>query len=135
MIKMNLINFCKQQYKNNPNELNIIKEFENDYSSDRSLWWYTRQSFLYRLLNKALRVQNIDLLFLFRFFIRDIGQELENNKCSSPIRCLSSQLMSKEEIEILKNSIGEYISMNSFLSTSLNREQARSFFLSADLIK
>jgi len=127
-----LINFCKQQYKDNPTELQIVKEFERDYSSNRSLWWYTRQSFLYRLLNKALRVQNIDLLYLFRFFIRDLGKELENNKCSSLLRVYRAQRMSKEEIGMLKKCVGEYISMNSFLSTSLNRQQARSFLFSAD---
>jgi hypothetical protein len=35
--------------------------------------------------------------------------------------------MSKGEIEILYNSEGEFISINSFLSTSLNRKQARQF--------
>ncbi len=130
--RQELIAFCKQQYKNNPAELQIVKEFERNYSSDRSLWWYTRQSFLYRLLNKALRVQNIDLLYLFRFFIRDLGQELEKNKCSSPVHVYRAQQMSKEEIEILQKSIGEYISMNSFLSTSVDRQQAQSFLFSTD---
>jgi hypothetical protein len=40
--------------------------------------------------------------------------------------------MSKEEIEILTNSVGEFISMSSFLSTSVNRQQARSFLISAE---
>jgi hypothetical protein len=49
----------------------------------------------------ALRVQNIDLLFLLRFVIRDIGQQLEMNKCSKPIRDYRAQQMSREEIDIL----------------------------------
>jgi tetratricopeptide (TPR) repeat protein len=130
--KQELITFCKQQYKDNPTELQIVKEFKRNYSPDRSLWWYTRQSFLYRLLNKALRVQNIDLLYLFRFFIRDLRKKLDKNKCSSPIHVYRAQRMSKEEIQMLKKSVGEYILMNSFLSTSLNRQQARSFLLSTD---
>jgi tetratricopeptide (TPR) repeat protein len=130
--KKDLIDFCKQQYKNNTSELNIIDEFDKNYSSNRAIWWYTRESFLYRLLNKALRVQNIDVLFLFRFIIRHMGHQLENNKCSSPIRVYRAQQISKDEIEILKNSVGEYISMNSFLSTSLNRAQALAFHYSSD---
>ncbi|CAF0995155.1 unnamed protein product [Adineta steineri] len=39
--------------------------------------------------------------------------------------------MSKDEIQILKNSIGEFISINSFFSTSLNYEQARAFLYSS----
>jgi tetratricopeptide (TPR) repeat protein len=132
--KKELIALCKEQYKNNSTELNLIEEFDKSYSSNRAIWWYTRDSFLYRLLNKALRIQNIDLLFLLRFVIGDIGRQLENSKCSTSIRVYRAQQISREEIEILKNSIGEFISINSFLSTSLNRQQARIFHYSNELI-
>lgn len=87
-------------------------------------------------MNKVvLRIQNIDLLYLFRSFIRDLGRELENNQCSLPIHVYRSQQMSNKEIEILQNSIDEYeyISINSFLSTSINRQQARSFLFSTNV--
>jgi tetratricopeptide (TPR) repeat protein len=125
--KNELINFCRKIYKNNSNELNLIKEFEENYSPNQSIWWYTRESFLYRLLNKALRTQNIDLLFLCRFFIRDIENQLKNFQYSSSIRVYRGQLMSIDELNQLKNSIGEYISINSFFSTSLKRENAIKF--------
>ena len=126
-----LISLSKKQYKDNKNELAIVHEFEKDYSSDRALWWYTRESFLYRQLNKALRVQNIDSLFLFRFFIRDIQEQLEKHKCSSPIRVYRGQLMSKEELDVLKTAVGQLISMNSFVSTSIDRRSAVSFLYSS----
>ncbi len=122
-----LILLCKKEYEGNDVELSILYEFEEHYSANDALWWYTRHSFLYRLLNKALRVQNIDLLFLFRFFIRDIEQQLEDSKCTSSIHVYRGQLMSKDEVEILKNNTGQFISINSFLSTSINRELARLF--------
>jgi tetratricopeptide (TPR) repeat protein len=131
--KNELIELCKKEYKDNETELAIIYEFEKDYSPSRALWWYTRESFLYRLLNKALRVQNIDLIFHFRFFIRDIGEQLERHKCSSPICVYRGQVISKEELQILKNSIGEFISINSFLSTSVDRQQALNFLNDLDL--
>ncbi len=122
-----LINFCRKIYKNNPNELHIIKEFEDNYLPNQALWWYTRDSFLYRLLNKALRIQNIDLLYLFRFFIRDMENQLKENQCSSSIRVYRGQLISIDELNQLNNSLGEYISINSFFSTSLNRRKALKF--------
>jgi tetratricopeptide (TPR) repeat protein len=125
--KNELINFCRIIYKNNFNELNIIKEFEENYLPNQALWWYTRESFLYRLLNKALRIKNIDLLFLFRFFIRDLENELKKSQCLSSIRVYRGQLMSIDELNQLQNSIGEYISINSFFSTSLNRQKAIKF--------
>ncbi|CAF0817489.1 unnamed protein product [Adineta steineri] len=125
--KNEFILFCENEYKDNINELRIIDEFKENYSSKKAIWWYTRESFLYKILNKALRIQNIDLLFLFRFFIHDIEKQLRLNQCTSFIRVYRSQLISKYEFDLLKNSIGQYISMNSFISTSLNREQALSF--------
>jgi hypothetical protein len=130
--KNEFISLCKKYYKNNCDTLGIVKEFERNYSSNRALWWYTRHSFLYQMLNKALRMQNIDLLFLLRFFIRDIKQQLEKNKCSTPVRAYRAQIMSIDEIQMLKDSLGEFLSFNSFLSTSINRQQARSFFSLSD---
>ncbi|UJR11075.1 hypothetical protein I4U23_015257 [Adineta vaga] len=43
------------------------------------------------------------------------------------MRLYRGQLMSKEEFQVLQDSVGEFISMNSFLSTTLNRQVARSF--------
>jgi tetratricopeptide (TPR) repeat protein len=113
-----LISLCKETYKNNKSQLRIIQEFEDNYSSNKALWWYTRESFFFRMLNKALRVQNFDLLFLFRSFIRDIHQQLKHDQCERPIQVYRGQLMSNDELNTLKRSIGEYVSVNSFLSTS-----------------
>ncbi|CAF3746194.1 unnamed protein product [Rotaria sp. Silwood1] len=131
--KNELINLCKKFYKDNPSELAIIHEFEKDYLPDRALWWYTRESFLYRLLNKALRMQDIDLLFLFRFFIRDIYKQLEKLQYSTPIHVYRGQIISNDELQTLKSSIDQFISMNSFLSTSLDRRLALSFLNSSTL--
>jgi tetratricopeptide (TPR) repeat protein len=130
--KAELISLCKKLYERNSEELGIVEEFERDYSSRFALRWYTRQSFVYRLLNKALRVQDVNVLFLFRFFIRDIAQQLENNKCTSLVHVYRGQLMSKEEVKVLKNSVGDFISINSFLSTSLSQKLALSFIAESD---
>ncbi|CAF1032842.1 unnamed protein product [Adineta steineri] len=125
--KNEFISFSLNEYHDNEDMLKIIKEFEDEYSSDRAIWWYTRETFIYRLLNKSLRIQNIDLLFCLRFLIRDIEQQLQQYKCSSPLIVYRGQLISSEELELLKQSKGTLISMNSFLSTSLNRSTALEF--------
>ncbi|CAF1200358.1 unnamed protein product [Didymodactylos carnosus] len=125
--KDELILMCQKEYKDNKAELKILREVEKDYVADQSLWWYTQESFLYRLMNKALRVQNIDLLFLFRFFMRDIRKQLEQHRCSSSVRLYHDQLISNEELQTPKDSIGQLISVNSFLSTSISRQLALSF--------
>ncbi|UJR13243.1 hypothetical protein I4U23_000265 [Adineta vaga] len=129
--KNQFIDLCRNYYKDNPTELTIVKEFERDYIPDRALWWYTRESFLYRLLNKALRTQDIDFLFLFRFFIRDLEKQLKEIQSPLPIRVYRGQVISNDELQALKNSIGQFISMNSFLSTSVDRRSALSFLYSS----
>jgi hypothetical protein len=41
-----LINFSRQEYDGNQEELSIIDEFENDYDKNRAIWWFSRQCFL-----------------------------------------------------------------------------------------
>ena len=52
-----LINRLRKEYEGNYWQLKMIDEFQRSYSSDKALQWYTRESFFYRVLNKALRSQ------------------------------------------------------------------------------
>ncbi len=115
--------------------MNIIDEFEKDYTPDKAIWWYTRDSCFYRMMNKALRVQDFDMLFSFRFFITDIAKQIKDdyenfirtNGNRNVIRVYRGQLISIDELQSMKNNIGEFLSMNSFLSTSRNRLTAIDF--------
>ncbi|CAF1465795.1 unnamed protein product [Adineta steineri] len=109
---------CKKEYEGNYKQLDVLREFNESYSPEKALFWYTRHSFLYRMLNKALRVQNINVLFLFGVFIRDIYQQLEKlqqEQDQISIRVYRGQLMSKQELDILKECKGQFISINTFL--------------------
>ncbi|CAF0876980.1 unnamed protein product [Adineta ricciae] len=125
--KEELVSVCKEEYRENSHELSNVEDFEKNYVHQQAIWWYTRPLFLYRLLNKALRVQNIDLIYQFRFFIRDLHQQLSERRCLAPISVYRGQLMINDELQILKDSVGKYISINSFFSTSLNRNLALFF--------
>ncbi|CAF1619410.1 unnamed protein product, partial [Didymodactylos carnosus] len=126
-----LVAIWKRIYTGNEAEHVKIGEFEQTYEPSKALWWYTRDCCIYRLLNKALRLQDIDMLFHFRFIITDIYKQLQqaqqNKKYNVIVRTYRGQAMPKEELKRMSESIGEFISMNSFLSTSRNREIARGF--------
>ena len=50
-------NLCKKEYEGNDHQLStILREFKESYISERVLCSYTRDIFLYQMLNKALRV-------------------------------------------------------------------------------
>ncbi|CAF3533517.1 unnamed protein product [Rotaria sp. Silwood1] len=78
-----LINFARQEYDGNEQELSIIDEFENDYDKSRAIWWFTRQCFLSKMLNKALRIPEADVLFKLRLFIQDLYHQIENESISN----------------------------------------------------
>lgn len=125
--KKNLIDLCKDRYADNKDELTWIREFEHEYKPDKAVWWYTRNTFLYKLLNKALRREDTELLFLFRSVIHDIHRQLKQYQCQKPIRVYRCQVLSDEELKNIRRSIGQYISINSFFSTSMSPQTASKF--------
>ncbi|CAF5041747.1 unnamed protein product, partial [Rotaria sp. Silwood1] len=136
--KTEMIAECRAKYHDNELEKKKIDDFEQNYCPKRAFWWYTCDNFVYRLLNKALRTQDIEILFKFRFFINDLHNQIEQlyhqylDTHASIInhhhlRVYRGQLLSLTELNVLKLSVNELISMNSFLSTTLNQELAKIF--------
>ncbi|CAF4267683.1 unnamed protein product, partial [Rotaria sordida] len=76
--KQQMIEFCQHYYRGNEKELKFIHEFEHDYKSNLAIKWYTNDTFLYRIVNKALRTEDIEQLRIFRFFIADLSFNLAN---------------------------------------------------------
>ena len=63
-------------HKNDPKQLEQICSFEKNYRKEDAINWYTRDSFTYRLMNKAFRTQNLAIISKFRTFIRDVYEQL-----------------------------------------------------------
>ncbi|CAF3754858.1 unnamed protein product, partial [Rotaria sp. Silwood1] len=114
----------------NIDQINIIKEFENDYEKHSPIWWYTRQSFIYEILNKALRTQNIDVLIKMGFFIKDLHHQIQHlynlqEHCSMIV--YRGQGIKNDQFENLCKYKGGLISFNTFLSTSLDKNVSLKF--------
>ena len=75
--KRALVDICRQEYADNERGLCVINEFDQDYEKHSPTWWYTRDCFVYRMLNKALRTHDIEIINRFGFFIRDLHRQLE----------------------------------------------------------
>ena len=74
--KTEMIKECRVTYHNDEIEQKKIDDFEQNYKPEKALWWYTYDSCIYRLLNTALRTQNIEIIFKFRFFINDLHKQI-----------------------------------------------------------
>ncbi|CAF2390198.1 unnamed protein product [Rotaria sp. Silwood2] len=120
------ISFCQNKYKHDQHELKLIHEFQQSYASEQAIWWYTRQSFVYKILSKILREENIRLIYFFRFIIGDIYRQLKRCQCQSPIRVFRGQSLPDKDVIYFKTSIGKIITVKSFFTTCLSRNRARS---------
>lgn len=134
-----LMEKLKLKYSNNSECLKKIAEFEEHYSCDEAIRWYTSDSIVYKELNRSLRENDFNWLLSFRFFIVDIYRQLQQeytrvrktadttSQTLKKLRVYRAQCMPSNVVMRLKNSINGYVSMSSFLSTSLRRQMALEF--------
>lgn len=133
--RQEIIRHCRQMSPSNEQDLADIDEFEKEYTSEKAIWWYSRDTCFYRMMNKALRMHEFDTVFIFRVFIADIAKrirlEYENffrkNGDRNTIRVYRGQAISVPELELMKNNIDGFLSMNSFVSTSRDKKIALNF--------
>ncbi|CAF0838365.1 unnamed protein product [Rotaria sordida] len=130
-----MIEEFRRIYNDNEIILAEINTFEETYNSNIALQWYSRDSFLFRIINRALRSSDVDMMFKMRHFLIDLYIELDNlykqthTFYSRPIieKLYRGQLMSKIEFEYFKQLSGEIISINTFLSTTTSLQIALTF--------
>ncbi|CAF1604356.1 unnamed protein product, partial [Didymodactylos carnosus] len=121
---------CRMHHKSD------AKEFEDEYDPEKAIWWYTRESCLYRLLNKALREQDFDIIFSLRVLISDLAKQLKkehnrlirtSNNNQPVLRIYRGQAISTAELNLMKSNAEQFITMNNFLSTTFSRKTAVKF--------
>lgn len=134
-LKRDMLEQCELNYKNNKVQLDCIKSFGENCSDDNALEWYTKDSFLYRILNTAFRMGNIDFMCKFQYFIIHLYknfQTLSKSQEKNLSIVYRGQIMNKNELEKLKSNVGCMISINTILSTSRSEETALSFILGTE---
>lgn len=110
-----------------------MHEFKRHYTPKEAIKWFTRDSFAYRLLNKACRTSNIDLMFVFRCLIRDVFIALkeldlrQKQKDRRPFTVYRGTTITQEELELLQRNSGNLISRHQFLSTTVDKAVAAVF--------
>jgi tetratricopeptide (TPR) repeat protein len=126
--KHDLVDFYQSQ---NNIDNRLIDEFDLEYDHHSPIWWYTKESFIYSNLNRALRTQDVEVIIKLGFFIMQLHQQIEeihaNNSLSTTITVYRGQAMCIVEFEKLKQNQGGLISFNSFLSTSLDQQVSHAF--------
>ena len=125
-----MFQYCEKKYRQNLEVQNLLETLKRTYGSRSPIWWYSQDSFLYRMTNKALRNHDYDTLYLLRVFIRHLHEKLvalQKENIMDRIDLFRGQAMEKDEFEQLRQNEGGLLSISSFLSTSLDREMGLRF--------
>ncbi|CAF4410935.1 unnamed protein product, partial [Adineta steineri] len=131
-----ILNKYQDYYRNDKKQNLSIELFRNTYQSDEAIHWYIKDSFIYRLVNRAFRTENITLWYLFRFYLIDLCKQLElihkeQNIQTSLILYRGQSRMSIKEFNYLKSNIGSFILANGFFSSTTDIQIANSFLSGA----
>ena len=76
-IHKDLIDEWRLVYRSNTGQTKYIDEFEATYDPSNAIYWYTRDTFLYKMVNMALRTENIAVVWRLRFYIQDLYEQLK----------------------------------------------------------
>jgi hypothetical protein len=98
-----LIDTCKQQYSGNIQDLAVVDELQESYEPSNAVKWYSRDTFIFRMLHTAFHRQNVDVLMKFCFLIQIIHEQLKQEQYfeEETIHVYRGQLMNVEEVERL----------------------------------
>jgi hypothetical protein len=133
---------CRAYYKNNSSRLRQINDLAQTYQASNAIREYTRDSFLYRIINHALRTHNMKIIKKFSPFISDLHLQIHKyhreyyylNRPS--VRAVyRGQLMSLDELDYLRSvckSRNPIIKLTTFGSASLDPQVALGFASSFD---
>ncbi|CAF3416439.1 unnamed protein product [Rotaria socialis] len=118
----NFLTYCRD---GNYSTLNNINKLEFQYHDQISIWWYTSGTFLYSMLNRALRTVEIDTIIKTGIFVHDIHHHIEqlhqeqfSGQEKPQFTDYRSQCLSKVDFEKLLKSRDGLMSFNNFLSTN-----------------
>ncbi|CAF3436557.1 unnamed protein product, partial [Rotaria socialis] len=110
-----------------------INKFKLNYHQKSAVWWYTKQIFLYGMLNRGLRSLDMEAMSKLGFFIRKLHLQLEqlhqeqSASFKKSFTVYRGQGLSQQDFQNLMDSKGGLLSFNNFLSTSMEREVATLF--------
>ena len=129
------IKHCRVVFNDNVGELENVDKLKQNYRNETPIWWYKCECFLYPMLNRALRLMNLDIIIKIGFFISDLHRHIEHlhheqfNKhyTDAAFTVYRGQGLSKTNFNQLMNTKNGVMSFNNFLSTSKNRDVSLDF--------
>jgi tetratricopeptide (TPR) repeat protein len=118
--------YCRKHVSSDAVKISIVDELEENYDQHTPIWWYTDESFLYSMLNRALRQMEVDIIIKMGFFVSDLHRQIEQlyiQQCndeylSKQFTVYRGQALPVGDFDRMMKTKGGLISFNNFLSTS-----------------
>jgi tetratricopeptide (TPR) repeat protein len=122
------LTYCREQFAGNDAELKNVDKIAKEYRRRQPIWWYTYECFLYSMLNRALRLMEVDLITTMGFFVRDLHEHIAalhseqygGQSHSNSFTVYRGQGLSLTDFDQLQTTQGGLLAFNNFLSTSLD---------------
>jgi len=129
------IKYCRAVFVKNEGELKNVNKLKKKYHDKTPIWWYTYECFLYSMLNRALRLMDVDIIIKMGFFIVDLHRHIErlhseqfkDYQSGNSFTVYRGQGMSKTNFDQMTKMNGGFLSFNNFLSTSKDLEVSLDF--------
>jgi tetratricopeptide (TPR) repeat protein len=127
--------YCRENFAREGHELKHVDKFEREYHNKTPIGWYTCEDFLCSMLNRALRLMDVDIIVRMGFFINDLHRHIDTlhseqfaDQSSSEVLLLyRGQGLLKEDFEKMTRTKGGLISFNTFLTTSKDLQVSLAF--------
>jgi len=132
---VDFLKYCRVELAGNSMELKNVDQIEKKYRNHQPIWWYTCETFLYSMLNRALRLMDVDIIIQMGFFIHDLhkniadlhSKQFHGQTSSNTFTVCRGQNLSQTDFNQLKQNQGGLLTFNNFLSTNKNRNIALEF--------
>jgi tetratricopeptide (TPR) repeat protein len=129
--------YCHNQHI----ESSEIEKFEKEYKINEAMKWYNTESFLFSMLNWALRTLSIDAILKMGFFIHDLHRHIgevykeQRDNYKKPFTVYRVQVFSNADFAKLCQNEGGFISFDNFLLVDKNKSEKDYFNDAGDAIK
>lgn len=117
-LKTDFLRLVRQEY---PNELNVIDDFEQNYTSSSVIQWFVRDCFLTYTMKKAFQTENMRLLLYMAFFIQDLHRFITEGKNCYSMIVYRGQGILKNQLQRLQHDGNRFLSFKDFFHMCTDR--------------
>ncbi|CAF0762817.1 unnamed protein product [Rotaria sordida] len=122
--KQHMINYCRDQYKTE-NQIELINDFEQNYSKHSPIWWYTKNYFFQGIINRALRTHDLYALCSMHRYIKDLdlkvlqlNESKQTTTTTGSLNLYFGQFLLKSDFDEIKQNVGGLMCINQCVSAN-----------------